>query len=547
MTRRIVVVMLLSLAVAWAAYAKPDLVVSSLEITPTVPLSGSTVTIVARIANVGDSDAEGPFFVRFEVDDAEIDTASMSFGIAAGDTRDVSATWIAKEGPHILSVDVDQPFNRVSESRETNNSDSIPIIVPFGALLGSQLANLRIAVAPFDDQSHKGFVNMGEGLADKLADRFVQNGLRVVAQGELESFLQENDLDPHSPADLARAARALGVDLVVTGTIERVDLQETSVNLGILKLSSAAVDVKATARLIVAASSEIAAAVSADGHQEGTTGFSVDLGSLLSLSEPDVVCDGGFRSDRTSYSIGQLATIGYRNPDHSGWFSVEIYSSTGTFLRWLGWRFIGAGDCDTWSWDQRDPFGIQMSPGFYTAKLWNGTSYIAALNLQITPGIGFSIPPAEEITVGTPSFDETIVGAAVNQAADQLAASLLTSMAGLAATGSEDRMLMSAGAPALEAEQPEIERVGQVAALLPDGRVVINIGASAGVAVGDRFEILEIENLVLDPQTLEILTYDVVAKKGEIQITEVRDRAAYGLRIGDFEPVIGDLARALPE
>jgi hypothetical protein len=547
MTKRIAALMLLSLAVAWAAYGKPDLVVSSLEITPTVPLPGTTVTVVAHIANVGDTDVGGAFFVRFEADDSEIDTASVSFGIDAGDSHAVSTTWIAEAGPHVLSVDIDQPFNRIDESRETNNSASIPVVVPFGVLAASQLEDIRIAVATFEDQSHKGFVNMGEGIADKVADRFVENGLRVVDRSELESYLQENDLDPSSTADLARAARALGVNLLVTGTIDQVAFQDTSVNLGILKLSSATVDVRSTARLIDPASSEIQAVVSADGHQEGTSGFSVSLGSLVSLAEPDAVCEGGFRSDQTSYSMGQLITIGYQNPGASGWFSVEIYTSTGTFLRWLGWRFVGAGDCDSWSWDQRDPLGVQMSPGFYTVKLWNGTSYIAALTLQITPGIGFSIPPAEEITVGTPDFDQTIVGAALNQAADQLAASLLTSIADLASVEPQSALMISSGSAAPESEEVEPQRVGQVAALLPDGRVVINIGASAGVTVGDHFEILDIENLVLDPQTLEILAYDVVSKKGEIEITEVRDRAAYGLRIGDFEPLIGDLARSVPD
>ena len=86
-------------------------------------------------------------------------------------------------------------------------------------------------------------------------------------------------------------------------------------------------------------------------------------------------------------------------------------------------------------------------------------------------------------------------------------------------------------------------RDGQIAGILPDGRIAINIGASAGVAPGDRFEVIETENLIVDPETLSIISYDAVGVQGEILIVEVRDNVSYAVKIGEFTPAIGDVVR----
>jgi hypothetical protein len=89
-------------------------------------------------------------------------------------------------------------------------------------------------------------------------------------------------------------------------------------------------------------------------------------------------------------------------------------------------------------------------------------------------------------------------------------------------------------------------REGQIAALLPNGRIAINLGASSGVTVGDRFEVLEVENLVVDPNTSEILDYEIIEVKGEIEVIEARERVSYAVTINDFAPIIGDVVRAVP-
>jgi len=82
-----------------------------------------------------------------------------------------------------------------------------------------------------------------------------------------------------------------------------------------------------------------------------------------------------------------------------------------------------------------------------------------------------------------------------------------------------------------------------VAAILSDGRIAINIGANNGLHKGDFFQVLETINLVVDPVTGEILSYDVVGVRGEIVITDVRDRVSYAVPTSVFAALIGDIVR----
>ncbi len=523
------------------ALALPDLVVSRLEISPAAPTDGALVTLTTTIENTGNSDVEDPFFVRFSVDDREIDLVSLT-PLGSGRTKNLTTTWTAAAGPHVLSVEVDGPFDRVEEADELNNTRSLQVNVRLGEEALAALAPLKIAVARFDDTSDAGFVNVGEGVADELIDRFTVSGLRVLDRAELDAVMQTNGLNPALPADVALAGRLIGADLLVLGSVVGVGAEERSLSLGFLRVDNASADVLLSAQILDVYSAQGLSFASAEGHHEGTTGFSIDLGQLLSFltTGSSEVCAGGLQADRAWYNSGQTVLLGYHNDGVPGWLGVEIYSSTGAFLKWLGWRFIDTDECETWSWDQRIASGLPMSPGIYTAKLWDGTSHIDSVGFQIRPGISLSIPAAEEITVGSPGFDETVVGTAMNQAIDRLASALLLSMEDLAPA-----VLLDRAAP-LAAGATFAPRAGQIAAILPDGRIAINLGASSGVTEGDVFEVLEVKNLVLDPKTSEILAYDVLSVKGEITVSEAREQVSYAVPTGDFVPIIGDVVRGVP-
>jgi hypothetical protein len=180
----------------------------------------------------------------------------------------------------------------------------------------------------------------------------------------------------------------------------------------------------------------------------------------------------------------------------------------------------------------------------YTVKLWDGTSYIAQASLLIKPGIGSAIPLVNEITVGSGQFDETIVGKATNAAVNQLVTRLIQGMEEVAPSLIAARSSAAASASVGAASRPAATE-GEVADVLPDGRVVINVGASRGVSVRDFFQVLTTANVIRNPATGELLAYDVLGVKGEIVIVEVRDRASYWVRTTPFDVRVGDIVRQL--
>jgi len=537
----LIVSLLLVLLTTGVALSKPDLVVTDISWQPQSPHAGEEVTITATVRNVGTSDAEGRFYVRFLMDGTQIDAPSISFGLDAGRTKAVSVSWTAQLGTHTIVVEADQPFDRIDESNEANNTLPAAFVVRISPSSTSRLASLKVAVARFDDRSGSGFINVGEGVADELIAWLVKSGVRVLERSELEAVMQERGLNPAFTSDLATAGQILGADLLIIGSVTRVDVQQVSFSLGFFSVSSAAVDVAMSARLVNVYTTEIVKAVSSEGKEEGATGFSVDIGKIVALSQPAAtnVCTGGLCTDKSYYYTGETVNIGYLNPGPSAWYDIVIETSGGTPLKWLGWQFINTGGCKQWFWDQRNTLNLQMPPGMYTAKLWDGISYIAPVNFQIKPGSGPPTPLIDEIRVGSNQFDETIVGRAANSALNELVFKLIQGMEEVAPA-----VLATRGALALAGEAPTPEaREGQIARILDDGRIAINIGASHGVTKGDFFQVLDTTNLIVDPATGKVLAYDVLDVKGEIVITEVRDLVSYGVQTSEFVALVGDIVR----
>ncbi len=542
MAKRILICAALILGgLAHVGLALPDLVVRHLEIQPVDPQDGDLVTLTAVIANTGRNNANERFFVRFAVDDRELDLIPVA-SLASDHTETITTTWRATAGPHTASAEVDAAFDRIDETDEENNTTTRH----FNVLLGNEalaiLAPLRIAVARFDDTSSSGFVHVSEGVSDELAERLTGSGLRILGRAELDAAMQANGLNPLLPPDIATTGRLIGADLLILGSVTGISVQETSMSLGFLRFDSASVDVGLSAQIVDARSGQRLSDLSAEGQAEGSSGFSIDLGELLSFLSigSSEICDGGLQADRAWYSTGQTVVLGHRNVGDPGWFGVEIHSASGTFLQWLGWEFIDTDECAPWFWDQRNMSGVPVNPGIYNAKLWDGTSYIDTVGFQVRPGLSLSVPEAEEITVGSAAFDETVVGTAMNRAIDRLAAVLLLALEDVVPLAFDNEAPMAAVATLAPS------REGQIAAILPDGRIAINLGASSGVAVGDVFEVLEVENLLVDPVTNEILGYSVVSVKGEIRIVETRDQISYAVPTSSFAPIIGDLIRSIP-
>ena len=526
--------LLIVVLITGVCLAKSDLVVTNITLSPVSPFAGEEVTITAEVKNVGTTDVSGRFYVRFSVDGMQIDNASIPFGIDVGSSKLATVSWTAQVGTHTIMVEADQPFNKVSESSEANNISYKTFTVSISSV--TSLSDLKIAVARFDDRSGSGFINVGQGVADELITRLVNSGMHVLERSELESVMQEQSLNPALTGDLAKAGQILGADLLVIGSVTRVDVQETSLSLGFFSVSSASVNVAMSARLVNVYTSEIEKAVSSTGEEEGATGFSVNIGKIVSLSQPvsSNVCTGGLLTDKPYYYFGEIVRIGYQGTP--GWYRVEISTAGGTFVRLLDWKFISAGACGEWFWNQRNMSNMQMGPGMYVAKLWHGGSYVVATSFEIRTGAAPVPLPIDEITVGSGQFDETIVGKATDTALNQLVASLIQGAEQVAS-----KVIGARGSVEPTTNGEVSAGKAQIAAVFPDGRIVINVGAATGVNKGDFFQVLHAQNVIIDPSTGEILDYEILGIKGEIVIVEVRERVSYAIKITEFVPLVGDM------
>ena len=397
----------------------------------------------------------------------------------------------------------------------------------------------RVVVAAFDDQSRARIDNLGAGLADKLAARLAVGGVHIVGRSQIESLMQAEALDPTSPEGLACAARDLGADLLVSGVLESVIVDSATLDLGLVQLGSAEAHVAATVELIDAVTGGVVTAAAAEGTAKTSFSLSFDLGNFFAASASCDVCGGGLQSAETAYSHGALVSFGYSNGSLAGWFGLEVYASDGTFLRWLGWRFVPHGGCETWTWNQRDALGSPVPAGIYTARLRDGDVLTAAASFQIRPSLTLVLPSLDQVTTGTSAFDNNVVGKAVDDVVEHLAKSLLASILAL-------RTAEAARASTSASLSGATQLLGQIASVLPDGRVTINLGASSGVSLGDRFEVLSVDNLVFDRDTQSVASYDIVAERGIIEVVDVRERASTGTRLGDFDVLVGDLVRFAP-
>lgn len=401
-------------------------------------------------------------------------------------------------------------------------------------------SQLVIAVARFDDRSGSGLANVGEGVADLLTDKLVNAGYRVVERAEIESILLERGLNPLVMGDLAQAAQIVGADLLLIGSVSRVDIQETSVSLGFVTVSGATVTVGLSIRAVSVYTSEVMGATSVEAEAEGQIGLSINIGWLITPGWRTNVCTGGFRTDKSSYYQGEVINIGYLDPSPALPNQFNVWPS-GPGLP-LGFNLgpksssFPYPSCITWTWNPSPP----LSPGTYTLNLYDnwGPPWDPLRATTTFTAMTGTAPPAwvSEITVGTEQFEGTIVGQAVDAALDELVGKIGNILLQI-----EPQIL----AQRAEAAQPEPEErlKGQVVQILEDGAIVIDLGRAEGVQKYDVFEVFDTVE-ILDPDTGELIEVIKATEvpKGEIIVGRVEERVSVADKIGqDFQAEIGDL------
>lgn len=121
------------------------------------------------------------------------------------------------------------------------------------------------------------------------------------------------------------------------------------------------------------------------------------------------------------------------------------------------------------------------------------------------------------------NFAGTLIGEAVNKASDATAKQLDSSVGRVGIR--------------------QIRLQGLVADA-SNGTIILNIGAKAGVKVGDKLEISRPGREITDPTTGRVIKR-ITDRLGEVTITEVDDLSATGKFTGTGDPRVGDIVKTV--
>jgi curli biogenesis system outer membrane secretion channel CsgG len=128
------------------------------------------------------------------------------------------------------------------------------------------------------------------------------------------------------------------------------------------------------------------------------------------------------------------------------------------------------------------------------------------------------------VNFGSSDFQQTIIGEAVRLATDQMSAGLIS------------------GNAKIETRQVVVE--GLVAAI--DGStLILNIGAKAGLKVGDKLAIERVTREIKDPATNQVIRR-LTSAVGQIEITEVDDISGVAKILSGADFKEGDVAKTIP-
>jgi hypothetical protein len=129
------------------------------------------------------------------------------------------------------------------------------------------------------------------------------------------------------------------------------------------------------------------------------------------------------------------------------------------------------------------------------------------------------------VDFGSSDFQNTIIGEAVKAAVDQMSTGVI------------------AGAPKLEVRKINVE--GVVAFVQP-GSVVLNVGAKAGVKVGDQMSVERVSQEIKDPTTGKVLRR-LSTEVGKIEISDVDDVSSVGKVVSGNGFKVGDVVKTVTQ
>ena len=127
---------------------RPDLYVESVSHGESMIVAGQTLTISVWVKNGGQPlTADGAFQVSLYAGNRLLETKTVVGGLASGESREITFTYVADAADDFLSVVVDDMGNSVNEANEGNNVDAVAIFAQSTEFADLSTENLRLSVA----------------------------------------------------------------------------------------------------------------------------------------------------------------------------------------------------------------------------------------------------------------------------------------------------------------------------------------------------------------------------------------------------------------
>lgn len=129
------------------------------------------------------------------------------------------------------------------------------------------------------------------------------------------------------------------------------------------------------------------------------------------------------------------------------------------------------------------------------------------------------------VDFGSSDFQNTIIGEATKAAVDQLATNL--------------------DAQSAKVPVRTIVVEGEVAAV-DSGQVILNVGAKAGIKVGDQFNVMRVTRIIKDPSTGAVLR-KMTSTVGVVKATDVDDISAVCSPVSGTDFKVGDVIKTVTQ
>jgi len=140
--------------------------------------------------------------------------------------------------------------------------------------------------------------------------------------------------------------------------------------------------------------------------------------------------------------------------------------------------------------------------------------------------------------LGTGGNSGNIAGGAVDMTSSNFGQTILGEAVHASVKSVADQLATKAGAMPVKTVSID----GLVADAAPDGTLIVNVGSSAGVKVGDKLAVKRVGRKITDPATGKVLR-QIEDAVGEVTITEVDAKSAVGKFSGAGKPQVGDVVK----